>query len=89
MSLVNWGVLISIDKEGNVEIKKSRLECKKLSSSALGDNVLKYISMEGRIVMDLLKIVQKDFNLVSYKLDYVAENFINDKIVSIEDNKLK
>ena len=78
-----------VDKEGNVDIKKSRLEEKKLSSSALGDNILKYISMEGRIVMDLLKIVQKDFNLVSYKLDYVAENFINDKIVSISDNVLE
>ena len=45
--------------------------------------------MDGRIVMDLLKVVQKDFNLVSYKLDYVSEYFINDKIISIEDNKLK
>ena len=37
--------------------------------------------MDGRILMDLLKVVQKDFNLVSYKLDYVSENFINDKIL--------
>ena len=75
-------------KKETTEIKKSRLEIKKLSSSALGDNILKYISMDGRIVMDLLKVVQKDFNLVSYKLDYVSEYFINDKIISIEDNKL-
>mgnify|MGYP006075627917 CR=1 FL=1 len=68
--------------------KPSNLELKKLSSSALGDNILKYISMEGRIVMDLLKIVQKDFNLVSYKLDNVAETFINDKITHIDGNKL-
>ena len=45
--------------------------------------------MEGRIVMDLFKIVQKDFNLVSYKLDYVAETFINDKITAINGDKLK
>ena len=68
--------------------KASTLEIKKLSSSALGDNVLKYISMEGRIVMDLLKIVQKDFNLVSYKLDSVAETFINDKITAINGSIL-
>jgi DNA polymerase elongation subunit (family B) len=68
--------------------KPSTLELKTLSSSALGDNVLKYISMEGRIVMDLLKIVQKDFNLASYKLDTVAETFINDKITNIVGNKL-
>jgi len=83
------GRLNVIDKEGKIEIKKCRLEEKKLSSSALGDNILKYIAMEGRIVMDLLKIVQKDFNLVSYKLDYVVENFINDQIVSIYDNILE
>ena len=68
--------------------KPCTLELKKLSSSALGDNTLKYISMEGRIVMDLLKIVQKEFNLVSYKLDSVAETFINDKIIKIDGNTL-
>ena len=79
------------DEETNIlsnDTKKSRLEIKKLASSALGDNLLKYITMEGRIVMDLFKIVQKDFNLVSYKLDYVAENFINDKIKDIDGNIL-
>jgi len=70
------------------ETKPCKLEIKKLSSSALGDNVLKYIGMSGRILMDLLKVVQKDFNLVSYKLDSVAETFINDKIKKIEGNKL-
>ena len=76
-------------KNDTTKIKSSRLEIKKLASSALGDNILKYISMDGRIVMDLLKIAQKDFNLVSYKLDYVSEYFINDKIISIDGNKLK
>ena len=68
--------------------KPCSLELKKLSSSALGDNILKYISMEGRIIMDLLKIVQKDFNMVSYKLDYVAETFITDKITNINKDIL-
>ena len=68
--------------------KPSVLEIKKLSSSALGDNVLKYISMEGRVIVDLLKVVQKDFNLVSYKLDYVAETFINDKITKIDGKRI-
>jgi len=76
------------NKENENVIKNSRLEVKKLASSALGDNTLKYISMDGRIVMDLFKIVQKDFNLVSYKLDYVAETFINDKIKNIDGDKM-
>ena len=82
------GRINTVDKEGNVEIKKNHVWNVK-NYRLLFQIILKYISMEGRIVMDLLKIVQKDFNLVSYKLDYVAENFINDKIVSIEDNVLE
>ena len=62
---------------------------KKLSSSALGDNTLKYIDTIGRINMDLLKIVQRDHNLESYKLDFVAETFMNDSILEINGNTLK
>lgn len=62
---------------------------KTLSSSALGDNFLKYINMEGRVIIDLMKQVQKDHNLDTYKLDFVAQHFINGKIKNInyeEDN---
>ena len=45
------------------------------SSSALGDNVLKYLDMHGRVVVDLMKVVQRDHKLDSYKLDAVAEHF--------------
>lgn len=48
----------------------------KLSSSALGDNILKFINMEGRILIDLMKVVQRDHKLDSYKLDNVAEHFL-------------
>lgn len=57
---------------------------KTLSSSALGDNFLKYINMEGRVVIDLMKEVQKGHNLDTYKLDYVAQHFINGKIKDIK-----
>ena len=69
--------------------KESKLVCKTLSSSALGDNTLKYIEMEGRVQIDLLKVIQRDHNLPSYKLDYVAENFINNRIVSYDKNIIK
>ena len=69
--------------------KESKLVCKTLSSSALGDNTLKYIEMEGRVQIDLLKVIQRDHNLPSYKLDYVAENFINNKIECFDKNKIK
>lgn len=69
-------------------MKRKEIELieKNLSSSALGENILTYLNMEGRVVMDLLKVVQKDYKLVSYKLDSVAENFINGKINDIENN---
>ncbi len=73
-----------------MKTKGLRLDEKNLSSSALGENILTYINMEGRVNMDLLKIVQKDHKLVSYKLDNVAETFINGPIKDIdkEDNKI-
>ena len=77
------GLKKEIDSLGRVKRLESNLEVKKLSSSALGDNTLYYINMHGRVLIDLLKVVQRDHNLVSYKLDHVAENFINDKILEI------
>jgi len=54
---------------------------KKLSSAALGDNVLRYIDSFGRVQIDLMKVVQRDYKLSKYSLDAVSENFIQDKII--------
>jgi DNA polymerase elongation subunit (family B) len=56
--------------------KESKYEERKLSSSALGDNLLKFINMEGRVIIDIMKVVQRDHKLDSYKLDNVASHFI-------------
>jgi DNA polymerase elongation subunit (family B) len=56
----------------------------KLASSALGENLLKYYKMPGRVVFDLMKVIQRDYRLPSYKLDEVASNFIRESIISIE-----
>ena len=53
---------------GRMKGKDLVLEEKNLSSSALGENILTFLNMEGRVCMDLLKVVQKDHKLVSYKL---------------------
>ena len=50
-------------------------EGQRLSSSALGDNTLYHIVMPGRVTVDLMKVVQRDHKLDSYKLDAVAEHF--------------
>jgi len=59
--------------------RKSELITQKLSSSALGDNELKYFDLDGTVVIDLLKVMQRDHKLDSYKLDNVAQVFIGDK----------
>lgn len=63
------------------------LECKytvkDLSSSALGSNKLEYFEMNGRVQFDLMKIIQRDHKLSSYKLDNVASEFIKEKIVDV------
>ena len=78
--------LEEFSKLSRIRNKESELEEKTLSSSALGENKLTYIQMEGRVQLDLFKIIQRDHNLVSYKLDYVAETFINDSIIDMREN---
>jgi DNA polymerase elongation subunit (family B) len=62
---------------------KCKLIKKELSSSGLGDNKMFYIDTIGIVNIDLMKVVQRDFKLNSYKLDSVAENFFKDKILEI------
>lgn len=49
----------------------------RLSSSALGDNLMRYVQMNGRVLIDLMKVIQRDHKLDNYKLDNVAYHFTN------------
>jgi DNA polymerase elongation subunit (family B) len=68
------------------KFKKCNIRKQQLSSSALGDNTLNYITMDGRILFDIQKEVQKGHNLESYKLDNVASHFMRGKLKSIKEN---
>ncbi len=57
-------------------------------SIASGVHELNYFPITGRIQIDLYNVFRRDFNLPSYKLDYVSGYFIGDSISKIEDNKL-
>jgi DNA polymerase elongation subunit (family B) len=50
----------------------------RLSSSALGDNDLRYLHMPGRLLIDLMKVIQRDHKLDSYTLNAVSAAFIGD-----------
>ena len=56
----------------------------KLASSALGENLLRIWDTPGRVHIDLMKDIQKTFNLSSYKLDFVASNFIRGEVKSFK-----
>jgi len=80
------GCLDEFSKISRLSDYEAKLLEKKLSSAALGDNTMRFIDMVGRVQIDLLKVIQRDHNLGSYKLDSVAEHFISGKITNIDKN---
>jgi DNA polymerase elongation subunit (family B) len=62
----------------------TKLGEKELFSAALGHNFLYYFEMPGIITIDLMKVIQRDHNLSSYKLDNVSTDFINGAITRID-----
>ena len=84
---------LGIKYEMSMLSKLKNFECNfrdfKLASSAMGENLLRYWDTPGRVHVDLMKDVQKTYNLSSYKLDDVASNFIRGKINDFDKVKLK
>ena len=65
--------------------KKCEIRKQLGAASVMGDNTFYYIMMDGRILFDIQKEVQKGHNLESYKLDNVASHFMRGKIKNIND----
>jgi DNA polymerase elongation subunit (family B) len=80
------GILNKFARLSRIKNEISEFVLKDLSSSALGENKLKYFDMTGRINFDLMKIMQRDFKLPSYKLDEVASFFIREVVIDIKPN---
>jgi DNA polymerase elongation subunit (family B) len=59
--------------------RRTTLLEQRLSSSALGDNFLYYMDMDGVVGIDMFKVMQRDQKLDSYKLDNVAQVFLGDQ----------
>ena len=86
---LNFGKINSVPfKAKDHKSKKCSTKTQRLSSSALGDNTLHYIMMDGRILFDIQKEVQKSHNLESYKLDNVASHFMRGKLKSVSKNQI-
>ncbi len=57
----------------------------KLSSSAIGDTEMYFFAMTGRVQIDLMKYIQRNEKLDSYKLDSVVSQFIREKVIDISN----
>lgn len=69
--------------------RKKRHTCQVKNTSitiASGTHDLTYINMPGRIQIDLYNYFRRDYNLESYKLDYVSGYFIRNSIRSISSD---
>lgn len=72
----------------NEEVAASLTEyvTRQLSSSAIGDTLLKYFHVPGIVTIDMLKVIQREHSLESYKLDSVAANFIKEKSIKFVEH---
>ena len=69
------------DKDsGKWQIEESKIQI------ASGQHDLYFIKMNGRLQVDLYNFYRREANLISYKLDYVAGNFIGDFVKGIDHN---
>ena len=82
------GIARAFSQIGRVKEKECKFEEKSLSSSALGDNILKFIDADGRVLIDIMKVVQRDHKLDSFKLDNVAHHFIGLKKNDVHPNDI-
>ena len=80
------GIMDSTDSDATKHSGKlCKYIAKDLNSSALGENALGYFQMDGRVLFDIQKEVQKSHSLESYKLDNVAAHFMRGKVKEISD----
>ncbi len=68
------------DEYGRLQIEESKIVL------ASGEHDLKFIKMTGRLQIDLYNYFRRDYNLPSYKLDYVSGYFIGDDVKKLEYN---
>jgi DNA polymerase elongation subunit (family B) len=70
---------------GKRDFKTGRVSIEETSIAlASGQYELHYVAMPGRLQIDMYNYFRRDYNLTSYKLDYVGSYFIGDDVRSIE-----
>jgi DNA polymerase elongation subunit (family B) len=70
-----------LSEEGGI----MKLEEKRLSSSAMGDNFLYLWNTPGRLRIDLYHYIKRGYPLSSYKLDDTSRHFLGESVKSIQE----
>jgi len=73
---------------GKLKDVESELVTKKLSSSALGDNLLNIVRMPGRYVFDLFQEIKREHKFESYSLNFVSNEVLGDKKIDMTPNEM-
>jgi len=73
---------------GKLKDETSEMVYKRLSSSALGDNMLKLLPMSGRYIFDLFHEVKKDQKLDSYSLNNVSKVMLGDQKIDMPPKEM-
>lgn len=69
---IKLGIIKSFSKLGRNYKEESKYTEKKLASGALGENILKFFNITGRVIIDMFEVFKRDTTLSSFKLDNVA-----------------
>ena len=70
--------IFDFDKQGFHKYAHAREKTIKWSSSAYKNQEFQFLDAEGRVYVDLLPLVKRDFKFSNYKLKTIAEHFIGE-----------
>ncbi|KAI1729693.1 DNA polymerase family B domain-containing protein [Ditylenchus destructor] len=89
--LEKWAAFIrAIDSKvsylSRVKSNMCRIRDASLQSKQMGNRVNKLISMEGRIVFDVLQLITRDYKLRSYTLNNVSYHFLSEQKEDVDYN---
>eukprot|EP00835_Amoeboradix_gromovi_P004552 NODE_361_length_10144_cov_0.288402.p2 type:complete len:868 gc:universal NODE_361_length_10144_cov_0.288402:9379-6776(-) len=89
-NILNFDLLYLIDRAktlkvldfpyfGRLRNKETKAKNTRFSSKAFGTRDSKEFNIDGRIIVDMLQVIQRDFKLRSYSLNAVSAEFIGDQ----------
>lgn len=74
---------------GRIDGVRAKIDKRKWSSSAYGEQKFKFMDIPGRLHIDMYPAIFKEFtNLPSYTLNYVSEHFLGDHKIDLDPDEM-